>query len=130
MKQTWTSSELRETILVVQALIWGSILLLPGDTFSVSSRIDFLSQYAPDHVWGALLLFCCFPFLLFNRYRYRAYRKFVHVFLWVFWLGIAAIAIWRSSYNGFAPTDFLIVIPFITIAFQHGVIYSGLEKDT
>lgn len=130
MKIEWTTSELKETLLIIQAMLWGSILLLPGDLFAIPSRIDLMSKYAPDYVWGTLLLLICTPALFVNRYRHRLYRRVVHAFLWTFWLGIAALSIYRSltSPNGFSIPVLLITIPFVTIAFMHGIIYAGLEK--
>lgn len=130
MGKKWTTSEIKETLLVLQAVIWASILLLPGNVFASQSRIDFMSKYAPDHIWGALLIVVCGPFLFLNRYRFRLYRKVVHAFLWTFWLGICALSLWRSiSYSGARPTDLLIVLPFLTIALLHAINYAGLDKE-
>lgn len=128
MKVAWTTSELKETILVMSALVWAFILVLPGDTFSSPSRVDFMSRYAPDHVWGISLFLICFPLMVVNRYKYPKYRSFVHASLWIFWLGITTLVMYRSSANGIDPTDLLIAIPFITLALMHAVIYIGLGR--
>ncbi len=128
MKIEWTTSELKETILVLLAVLWGTILLLPGNTFSEPSEMDFMSHYAPDHVWGISLILVCGPLLFVNRYKHPKYRSFVHAYLWIFWLGISALAVYRSRYDGLTPTDFLLVIPFLTLALLHAVIYVGLGR--
>lgn len=127
MKFQFTTSEVKESLLVIMALIWGAILLLPGDSFSSPSRVDALSYYAPDTLWGVLLWIFCGPFLLINRLRWRRYRKAVHIFLWIFWLGISFIALYRSAANGYHAVDFLIILPFLSIALMHAVIYTGLS---
>lgn len=128
MKVEWTTSELKETLLVVQAVVWGAILLIPGNSFASPSRVDLLSEYAPDTFWGVALVAANLPLLFLNRYKHRRYRKFCHAFNWTFWLAITCIALYRSGFNGFQPTDFLLVMPFFTIAILHGVIYAGLWR--
>lgn len=125
-----TTSEIIENLLVAQGIVWGAILLSPGNTFANPSRVDFMSKYAPDTAWGIIMLLACLPFFFVNKYRYTVYRKFVHIFLWTFWLGIAFIAGYRSSINGLNATDFLIIIPFLVTALLHGIIYAGLERQT
>lgn len=130
MRVKWTTSEIKETLLVLQAVIWASLLLLPGDLFALPSRIDIMSKYAPDHVWGSILLVVCLPFLFINRYKYRNYRKLVHVFLWTFWSGIFCLGIYRVlSSRSFRPTDLIVLLPFLTIALLHAVNYAGLDKE-
>lgn len=129
MKVEWTTSELKETLLIVSALLWAIILLFPGDTFSIPSRVDLMSHYAPDHVWGILILIVCGPFFFINRYKHLRYRSFVHAFLWILWIGIMALAIYRSSVNGIQPTDLLIAIPFATLGLMHAIIYVGLGRS-
>lgn len=128
MKIEWTTSEVKETLLVTQAIVWGAILLFPGDSFSSRSRVDLLSMYAPDTVWGILLLAVNLPMLFINRYRWKRFRRFVHAFNWTFWLGITCLAVYRSAANGLDATDILVAMPFFTIALLHGVFYAGLEK--
>lgn len=129
MKVAWTTSELKETLLIVQAIAWGVILLFPGNTFAVPSRVDVLSTYAPDTVWGAVLIAINLPMMWLNRYKHHRYRRFVHAFNWTFWLAITCLALYRSSNNGLDAADFLLVIPFLTMALLHGIIYAGLENQ-
>lgn len=131
MKLKWTTSELSETLLLIQAVAWGIILLFPGDTFAVPNQVSFMSKYAPDTVWGAILLLFSVPLFIFRGYGYRRLRKLGHASLWTFWLGIVALTLYRTitSPNGLTPPSFLIIIPFLTIAFLHGIIYAGLERE-
>lgn len=128
MKIELTTSEVKETLLVGLAVTWGAILLVPGDSFSSSSRVDALSLYAPDTIWGIALLAVNIPMLFINRYKHRRFRRFAHAFNWTFWLAITCLAIYRSAPNGISTTDILLVLPFFTIALLHGIIYAGLEK--
>jgi len=130
MNPKFTTSELTESLLMFQSILWGLLLLLPGDTFSSPSRVDIMSKYAQDHVWGMCIVLIVGPFLFLNRYRHTTYRKIVHIFLWTFWLGIGCLVIYRSSINGVSPIDFLLVIPFWTIALTHGIIYVGLGNKS
>lgn len=128
MKIAWTTSEMKEKVLTIYALVWAVILLLPGNSFANPSRIDVLSVYAPDTVWGILLLFVTFPMFRRDVAAHGRYRKFAHAFYWVFWSGIFLLAVFRSAANGFHSTDLLISLPFLAIAILHAVIYAGLGR--
>lgn len=129
MKIEWTTSELKEALLVWLALIWGMVLLFPGDSFSSPSRVNLMSHYAPDTVWGVLLISVSIPMLVVNKTRFYRFRRFAHIFYWIFWLGITCLAVYSSSADGIQPTDLLICLPFLAIALLHAVIYAGLERN-
>jgi hypothetical protein len=126
---SWTTSELKESLLIVLALFWGLVLILPGNTFFPQNRVDYLGLYAEDWVWGSVLLVFSFPLLVVNRYKNRFLRRLAHAFYWVFWNGIALIIVLRSMSNGLNEVDFLLCSPFVTIAFMHGIIYAGLWRQ-
>lgn len=129
MKVEWTTSELKEMVLVIFAFVWGAILLFPGNTFADQSRIDLLSLYASDSVWSMILMLVSLPMLKPDKSKMLKYRKFAHSFYWIFWFGIATLAFYRSVQNGFQPADYLITSPFITLALMHAIIYIGLSRD-
>lgn len=125
-----TTSELIELVLIGISVIWGAILLLPGNTFAPANRMDILAQYAPDWIWGTALLCFSLPFFFLDRTKYRRYFSTVHAFCWVFWLAISFLAIYRSSINGLTPIDFLLILPFLAIALIHAILYVSLERKS
>lgn len=129
MKVLWTTSELKEITLVGLSTLWGLILLYPGNTFVPSSQVGRLGLYAEDWVWGVILLSFSVPMLFINKQRHMGFRKAAHAFYWIFWLGISLLLWFRTAVGGPQPTDFLLVLPFITIALLHAIIYAGLGRD-
>jgi hypothetical protein len=129
MKVSWTTSELKEMVLTFLSLLWGMVLVLPGNTFFPPNRVDYLGLYAEDWVWGTLMLLVTVPFLFINKRRSRLYRRFFHAFHWCFWAGIGLLVIVRGWVNGFDEVDLLLCSPFFALALLHGVMYIGLWQE-
>lgn len=130
MRISWTTSELKENVLTLLALLWGILLILPGNTFADPSGLsNSLGVYARDWVWGLLVLLVTVPFMLLPKNRHIGFRKFAHAFYWVFWSGIFFLAIFRSVVsNGLQSYDLLIPSVFLTIALLHAIFYVGLWR--
>jgi uncharacterized membrane protein len=120
--------DLKELILAANAVFWGFLLLLPGNTFASRSGVDAMSRYAQDWAWGILFLTFGLLVLLVPKTGYLRVRRFSHAFFWVCWLSIYLIAILRSFSDGLHAVDLLITSPFLTLAFLHGAIYLRLRQ--
>jgi hypothetical protein len=115
-------------VLTWLAILWGIILLFPGNTFAPPSQVGALGFYAEDWVWGSLLLLVSFPLFFLRRPKYRYIHQAAHAFYWIFWLGISVLVMARFTANGIQPTDFLITSAFVAIALIHGIIYIRLSQ--
>lgn len=122
---SWTISQLHETILTLLALLWGVLLVLPGNTFAAPSGIATLFLFAQDWVWGVLLIAVSLPFLFVNKYRHLTVRRLVHAFYWVFWSGLSFLAYVRVAANGIQALDLILPSLLITFALFHAVFYIG-----
>jgi hypothetical protein len=127
MRARWKTSELIEFVLISIAVLWGAILLLPGNSFAPANRIDLLAEYAPDWIWGIALLIFSLPFFFLDRIKYSKYFSAARVFYWIFWLSITLLATYRSADNGLSPVDCLLILPFLAIALIHAILYVSLE---
>lgn len=126
MKIKWTSSELKELILGALAFFWGVLLLFPGNAILPYGGQDLYRFYADDWLWGMYLIVCGLVIILTATNGFLKVRKAIHATLWMFWLGIAAIILFRTYKNGVSATDILILLPFVAIAFLHAAIYTRL----
>ena len=129
MNVEWTTSELKEKVLVWFAVLWAFFLILPGNALADPSRLDLLALFANDTVWGGVLFLVSTPMLLLKPYKRRHYRKFAHAFYWIFWFGIFTLALARAGANGLSSLDMLISLPYLAIAMLHAVIYAGLWRQ-
>lgn len=122
----WTTSEMKEIILALLALIWGILLLFPGNVLTGSPTAEYYALYSNDWLWGILLIIFSAYILFGPRKRWFHFRKYIHLYFWFFWLGIAVLTIVRSSANGVGVTDILIISPFVAIALVHATLYARL----
>lgn len=120
---SWTTSQLHEAILTILALLWGVLLILPGNTFASPTGLTTLFLFAQDWVWGVLLIAVSLPFLFVNKYRHLAIRRMVHAFYWVFWSGLSFLAYVRVAANGLEALDLILPSLLITLALFHAVFY-------
>lgn len=79
-----------ELWLSVLALLWGGILLLPGDLFIGIERYKFMDQFFPDWAWGAILFGGGICLLL---HLPNWIHRHVHWILCVIWLGIFVLSL-------------------------------------
>lgn len=125
---SWSISDLKENILALNGILWGVLLCLPGNSFASPSRVDLMSQYAQDWIWGVMFLLGGLITLVLPKHRIIGLRANVHALFWVVWLSIVGLIMSRSFTNGWQVVDFLITSPFVTLAFLHGAIYLRLRQ--
>lgn len=125
MRVAWTVSQMHEAALTLLGLLWGILLVLPGNTFAAPAGVSSLFLFAQDWVWGTMLIAVSLPFLFLNKHRYVVIRRFVHVFYWVFWSGLALLSYMRVSANGLQALDLILPSLLIEMAVFHGIFYIG-----
>lgn len=122
----WTLSEIKEIIMAFLSLCWGILFLFPEDTLGQASRIDLLRVYATDVYWGIFLILSGIFLIFFPRNRYFYVRRWIHMLLWLFWLGMTILVAVRTSGNGLSVSDGLFISMFLTVAFLHAAFYLRL----
>jgi len=128
MQLGWNLSRMKEIVLSLLALLWGVLFLFPGDVLSQASRLELTRAYAGDNSWGILLIIVGIVLLFAPRHHHLIFRRVAHALLWLFWLGIGLLVMWRGLENGWQPTDLLLSSPYIAIAIVHGVFYMNLVE--
>lgn len=83
-------SRWNEVCLAIVALIWGAILVMPGDLFIKIDRYRMIGQYFPDWVWGILFLIGSMGILIVPSI---GIRKQLHAFMSALWVGIIVLAL-------------------------------------
>lgn len=126
MQLGWNLSRMKEIVLSFLALLWGVLFLFPGDILSQASRLELTRAYAGDNTWGVLLITVGIVLLIAPRHHHLIFRRAAHALLWLFWLAIGLLVLWRGAENGWQPTDLLLSTPYIAIGFVHGVFYMNL----
>lgn len=125
----WTSSELKETILGMLALLWGILLLFPENSLLPYGGLRMYKFYTQDWLWGIYLILSGLFIILTATDGYTRVRKIIHASLWTFWLGISLLVIARTYRGGITETDILIALPFVAIAFLHAAVYTRLAAS-
>lgn len=112
-----------EMTLSILSLIWGTILVLPGNLFATPSRFDLLNDYAPDWVFGILLLTGSIFLIGFSYDPLRLIRKLAHQILSIVWLGIFILSTYRSVQNGIQPVGLLVTSLVLIVPIFHTIFY-------
>lgn len=109
-----------ECWLATLAVIWGGILMLPGDLFAGIDRYRLMSQYLPDWAWGV----CMFSFGIILFFHVPLWlHKHAHFFLCGVWLGITLLSLLAVM----TPSVILIASLLFIIAMFHAGKYFRLS---
>lgn len=103
---------LNEIALAVLAIVWGCILMLPGDLFEGIERYKFFNTFAPDTAWGAALVVCGL-IILIARPEWAHINA--HAALCIIWLGMTAL----SLASIVTAPSLLITSLLVFVAFMH-----------
>jgi len=101
-----------EVALSFLAMVWGSILMAPGNLFAGIARYELLGRYAPDTVWGAVMFVCGLGIFIARPHWWRAQ---CHAALCIVWLGMTIL----SLLSTITPPAVLIASLLLTIAAVH-----------
>lgn len=118
-----TSERWQELVSAGVALVWGVVLLLPGDLFAGIQRYVALAVAVPDWVWGLLLLAFGLTVILLSPLRWR---KEAHAGLGVVWT-LVVILIFL---DGVTPAGVLIAALCGELALLHFYRYLQLSLLT
>lgn len=112
-------ADIAEKFLIGAALWWGLILLLPIETFSLSSAYRPMEMIMPEVMWGLCFLFLAFVhFLALTRdmKRLRGNVLLVSVILWVFVATMMLIGLPASTGSGiYVLTSYLSAMAYYNV---------------
>lgn len=112
---------MNEIALAILALVWGIILMLPGDLFAGIERYKFFNTFAPDAAWGAALAACGIITLIA---RPEWARTNAHAVLCIIWLGMTAL----SVASVVTIPSMLITSLLVFVAFMHATKFWRLSN--
>jgi len=82
-------SRYNELVLGWAAVVWGVLLMLPGDLFAAIPRYTAVDRFAPDFLWGLVLTVAGAACI----FAPEGGRGIAHGVLFVIWLGINALVL-------------------------------------
>lgn len=117
-------NRITEVTLGLLAMLWGAILMAPGDLFAGIERYKYFNNYAPDTGWGIVLALCGLVIVI--RLPKWAHRH-AHWVLCTVWLGMFVL----SLLSTISPPALLIASLLLAIAIIHAtkffrLFYSGV----
>ncbi len=113
---------MNEVCLGLLAVFWGVVLMLPGDLFERIEVYQLLRNFAPDTVWGVVMIVC--GIVTLARMPRRAH-KHAHWILCTVWLGMAVLLLSTTT----RPTSLLFASLFLVIAIIHASKYMRLAQS-
>lgn len=113
-------SRVNEVVLGLLAIFWGIVFVLPGDLFAGLERYQFFNNYAPDWLWGAILMI--FGLLIIPPAA-PILRKIAHWGLCTLWLGMAML----SMLAVISPPSLLFTSLFVVVAIFHATKFFRLS---
>lgn len=113
-------SRINEVVLGVLAIFWGVVLAMPGDLFAGIERYALFNNYAPDWLWGTVMIMAG---LLIIPPASFPLRKLAHWALCTLWLGMAVLSI----LSVFTLASLLFTSVLITIAVFHATKFFRLH---
>lgn len=73
----------------ILAIVWGIVLIAPGDLFFAVERYRWLGKFFPDWMWGILFLIGGVGIIIIRSYRVR---KHFHSLMFTLWVGIVVLS--------------------------------------
>ncbi len=99
--------------------VWGVWLLLFPHTFEISPSYAYMSYYAEEGTWGALLFLCGFIYILTFYHPNKWYRRIAGFPVLMLWCTIAGtIIIGATTSTGIVVYSLLAVFTMLDIVYE------------
>jgi putative effector of murein hydrolase LrgA (UPF0299 family) len=112
---------MNEIVLAILAIFWGIVLMLPGDLFNGIERYKYFSSFAPDSVWGMVMILGGLTTLIA---RPPWLRRNAHALLCIVWLGMTVL----SCLSIVTAPSLLITSIILTVALLHAMKFWRLSR--
>ena len=115
-----------ELICAIEAILWGTWLLVPWDMFSASKTFRFMNTIAPEWVWGltvCLLGVCQLCGLLVKSYKTRRLAAVLSIFTWT----LVSIAVIAGNYQSTATIIYPVFVVMSILIYSETTLWKKLE---